>query len=176
METLECLGKTSLTFSTECTPSEFLSILNNIWGLIGLTLTAHEIFIKTAVSLGILIACGTLLYATFVFNDMEEQDATNQFDHVTQSDLNHLTNLAEDLSRFIGEVLTGYLIMNSTASTEVLYHVFQGGIVVFISGILNNVLIFIGMLLGSVAALRVSLFIKHKLHFYVEGTFELHYT
>lgn len=155
METLECLGKMPLSLSRECTPSNVCSVTNILWSITGLILTAHEILVETVISILVLISCGTLLHATFDIESTEGHQLENRFSHVTDADRTSITKMAEDLSKFIGEVLTAYLILNATISATALVNAFGGAIVVIISGILNNGVVLVGLFLASVAALRV---------------------
>lgn len=157
METLECLGKMPLSLSRDCTPSDVFSVTNILWSITGLILTAHKILVETVISILVLISCGTLLYATFDIESTEGHQLENRFSHVTEADLTSITKMAEDLSKFIGEVLTAYLIFNATVSATVLFNVFGGGIVVIFSGILNNGVVLVGLFVASVAALRVTM-------------------
>lgn len=43
LEKLECLGKEPLTWSNDCKPSLYVTFQSVIWGIVGTTITAHEL-------------------------------------------------------------------------------------------------------------------------------------
>lgn len=153
-ETLECFGKMSLMMNQPCEASKSISSAGVVWTVIGFVLTTHDVAMETAISLGILISCIALLHATIDLNGINLQ-LDDEFHRFTNSDLANIIKMAEDISRFVGEALLGYLIYNATVTPIVIWNIFFVGGVVLVYGLLNHGPIVVGIFIGSYASIRV---------------------
>ncbi len=156
LEKLECIGKTQLTMSADCTSSTKLSFVQISLALAGLFKNTHEIAMGTVVVQGIIILCGLLFYVSYNAMGIETQNV-NVFSRFTQNDLIGITKLAEDMSKFIGEALLGYLIYHAMDTPTELVLIFSSSPIAVLYIILNHGSIYIGLILGSFASLKVRL-------------------
>lgn len=153
---LECVGKNYLIMSKDCQLSVNPSLVQTTWATAGFLLTAHKICMVTVISLGILILCGTLLYAISNIERSEIYNPDDEYAHVTPNDLTNITKLAEDMSKFIGEALLGFLIYHAVHAPSDLLLIFSESPCALLFNLVNHGTIYAGLLLGSVASLRVS--------------------
>lgn len=121
----------------------------------GFLLKAHEIAMGTGVVFGIIVLCFTLLFVTYNIDGTEIYHPNDKFAHITPNDLANITKLAEDMSKFIGEALVGYLIYHAIYTPSELVFIFSRSPFLLFSILMNNGPIYIGLVLGSVASLRV---------------------
>lgn len=136
-----------------CSEEQPLSIKNITWALTGLVFTLHEVLMETVVFLGILISSVVILSAAF---DIERTQDGDELGLATQPDLFDMTQLTEEISNAIGEVLLGYLMYNAITTPKLIRKVFLNGIIVFVSGMINNGPVLVGLLIASVASKRVN--------------------
>lgn len=146
-QSLESEGKLTFTwmYSYKNSTESFL------WGALGIIVTTHSVFMETAVVLGILTLCGAFLFATLDIQGNE----SDEFAQVTQRDLQNITKLAEDLSKFIGESLLAYMILYALVTPKKLIYLFSGNIYVIMAILLKYGILFVGLILGSIGASRV---------------------
>lgn len=152
---LECYGKMELTLTRSCAESPMFSPESTIWTLVGFTLITHMVLMETVIFMGVLISCAILLHATLDVERTEVGEEPDDFSHVRQADLANITNMAEEISKFIGEVLIGYLIYHATTTPKVIRNLFFKKAIVFVSGVINNGPIVVALVVGSLASLRV---------------------
>lgn len=75
----------------------------------GFILTANKVLMITVIVLGILL-CGTLLCAIYNIKRSEIYNREDEHYNITPNDLTNITKLADDMSKFIGKTLLGFLI------------------------------------------------------------------
>lgn len=155
LNTLECEGKNQLTMSIECSPTANNSFVRNTWATTGFVLKSHEITMGTAVVFGIIVLCGMLLFVTYNIDGTEIHNPNDEFAHITSNDLANITKLAEDMSKFFGEALAAYLIYHAIYTPSELVFIFSKSPFSLLSILLNHGTLYAGLLLGSVASLRV---------------------
>lgn len=155
IQTLECEGRLSITWSNNCQQNFNMTTDAVPWAVFGLALTARNIAIQTNVTLCILISCAIFLLSTIYIKGSEVTD-DDELAQVTPIELRNITNLAEQLSKFTGESLLGYLLLHGLSTPMEVESIFSGSALVILSFFVRNSMIVIGLLLGSVAALRVS--------------------
>lgn len=113
------------------------------------------VLMETVIFMGVLISCAILLHATLDIEGTEVGEERDDFSHVRQADLANITNMAEEISKFIGEVLLGYLMYHATTTPKVIRNIFFKKAIVFVSGVINNGPIVVALVVGSLASLRV---------------------
>lgn len=155
-DTLKCIGKKQLTMSLDCNESENQWFPQLMWAIAGFLETAHEITITTAFALGISVICWTLLSATYTLEGTDITNGNDEFANITRNDLTIIRNLAEQMSKFIGEALLGYLIFHAINAPSDLLYIFSQSLFALLSNLLNHGIIYAGLFIGSIASLRVS--------------------
>lgn len=154
---LACWGKNSVMLSN-CTTTSDLSTRNVIFASIGVIMLSHDVMMEFVAVMGIIICCASLFYAAMHIQENQMDDEADEFAHVTPAELTNLRNLAEDLSKFIGESLLGYLLLHGLVTPTELDNMFSGSAIAFLSIILLRGLLFLGLVYGSLGALRVCIF------------------
>lgn len=154
LELLECSGKLSLTLSISCNSnSSFYA--NIMWSSAGFIISVHEIFMKMIIAMGITVSCASVLFATISIKQSDINGETDEFQHVSHTDYNNIANLAEELSKFMGESLITYLLLHGLELPMELNQIFSRKVTAVLNILLNRGIIFFGLVLGSLASLQV---------------------
>lgn len=138
--------------SIESSPTANNSFVRNTWATTGFVLKSYEITMGTAV---VLCSSGTLLFVTYNIDGTEIHNPNDEFAHITSNDLANITKLAEDMSKFLGEALVAYLIYHAIYTPSELVFIFSRSPFSLLSILLNHGTLYAGLLLGSLASLRV---------------------
>lgn len=88
-------------------------------------MTAHKVSVVTVILLGIIILCRKLLYDVFNIERSEIYNREDEYAHITPNDLTNTTKLADNMSKFIGETLLGFLIYHAVHTPSDLLFLFS---------------------------------------------------
>ncbi len=149
LQSLESEGKLKLV----CVLSNKYFIESLLWGTLGFVVTTHSVIMETVVVLGILTSCITFLFAT---TDVQGTEL-DEFAQVSQGDLNNITKLAEELSKFIGESLLAYMVSYAFVTPSKLIYLFSRNGFLIMAILLKYGMLVVGFVLGSIGSLRVRL-------------------